>query len=166
MIISNEIRVSASADRAWEVLAENFGDAALWTSALNTSSLTGDLGVGAIRTCHSNKIGPFPANISKEILTEFDPRRRRFTYKVQSGLPGIFKGAQNAWSIESISHSSCIVKSRAVLELSVLIRPLSCVLSMLIKRDLKKIFEELHYYIEHNSPHPNKEKLNKQTVKT
>ncbi len=149
MEIHTEIKVSASAERAY---------AAKWTTALESSSLEGEVGLGAIRTCHSNKVGPFPAAVSKERLIDFDPEHYRFTYVVQSGLPTIFKNAQNAWSIVPINKSSCIIRSFASIEVNGWLRPINWIVLLLIKRDLKKVFEEMEYYIEHGKVHPRKAK--------
>ena len=158
MKIRTEFKVSAPAERAWEVIAEKFGDAAEWAATLESTSLKGSLGVGAIRTCHTKGVGPFPPATIEERLIDFDPKQQRYTYVVESGLPPIFKSAQNSWSVESISETSCIVHTHVIAKLSLWLRPLEWLFPLLLKRDLKKTFEELRHYIEHGKPHPRKVK--------
>ncbi len=160
MQLHSKIEVSVPADRAWEVIADEFGNFGQITTALESSSLKGELGVGAIRVCNSKPVGPFPASVIEERLVEFDPVQKKYTYIAHSGLPAMFIKAQNTWSIESVTDTSCVIHSLAKLELKVWLRPLSGVLLWLIKRDLKKVFKELEYYIEYGNIHPRKANLN------
>lgn len=166
MKIISEKTIAASAKRAWQVLAEQYGDAAVWTSALEKSTLTGQLGVGAIRTCHSKRMGFFPASVVEEQLVEYKPETFEFTYIAEKGLPGIFKKATNAWTIEPLDADSCIVRSKATLKTSAWIFPISWIFPLLIKRDLNFIFEEMAYYIERGELHPRKLQSNLKPVKT
>ena len=157
MKLHTAIKISASQQRAWEVLAENFGSVAQWTTALRTSSLSGQLGVGAIRTCKSNQFGFFPAAIVQELLTEFKPKEFCYTYKVQSGLPKIFTGAQNSFSIDALDETNCLVSSQATIELTPWMKPFGWLFLLIMKRDIKKVFEEMKHYIEKGRVHPRKQ---------
>jgi Polyketide cyclase / dehydrase and lipid transport len=154
MKMITEINVAASAKRAWQVLAEDYGNAAVWTSVLESTSLRGELGVGAIRTCHSKSVGPFPASVVEERLIEFEPDSYQFTYIADKGLPRIFKSATNAWRIHPVNDNSCKITSHATLKISRWVFPISWIFPILIKRDLKVVFEELAHYIEQGQPHP------------
>lgn len=156
MKIRTKIKILAPADRAWEVIAGEFGDAAKWASTLESSSSKEKLGIGATRTCQTKGVGPFPSATIKEKLVDYDPKQLTFTYVVQSGLPSIFKSAQNSWSIEPINETSCFIHSNVFMEVSLWLRPLSWIFPLLLKRDLKNTFEELSYYIEQGKPHPRK----------
>ncbi|MBV1909525.1 MAG: SRPBCC family protein [Kangiellaceae bacterium] len=165
MKIISEITVQAPAERAWQVLAEQYGEAATWTSALESSMLTGKLGVGAIRTCHSKAVGPFPASVVDEQLIEFDSDKYQFTYIVERGLPGIFRSATNAWTIIPLESQSCKIRSHATLSASPWIFPIAWIFPIIIKRDLKYIFEEMAYYIERGEIHPRKVQANLEPLK-
>ncbi|MBL4658898.1 MAG: SRPBCC family protein [Alcanivoracaceae bacterium] len=158
MKIRTEFKVSVPAERAWEVIAEKFGDAAEWAATLESTSLKGSLGVGAIRTCRTKGVGPFPPATIEERLIDFDSKQLRYTYVVESGLPAIFKSAQNTWSVESISETSCIIHTLVIAKLNFWLRPLEWLFPLLLKRDLKKTFEELSHFIEQGKPHPRKVK--------
>ncbi len=156
MKIQTEIKITASQGQVWEVLAEQFGAVADWTTALRSSSLEGAVGKGAVRTCESAPFGPFPASTVKERLVEYDPQNHRFAYVAFSGLPAMFKHAQNNFSIERIDDSSCWVRSDAELALSLWLKPLGWLFAVIIKRDVKKVFEEMKYFIETGTIHPRK----------
>jgi len=166
MQINTEVLVDAPAEKAWQIIGEKFGDFGEWTTALDSSFLKGTLGVGAIRVCHTRSVGLFPPAIVEEQLIDFDPKHHRYTYIVTKGMPSMFKKAQNSWSIESISQTSCIIHSHVVLELKLWLRPFSWLLTMLLKRDMKKFFAEMAYFIEYGKVHPRKAKSSPEPVKT
>lgn len=158
MQIHTAINVSAPAEKAWEVIGEKFGDFGEWTTALESSSLRGELGVGATRVCRTNGVGLFPPMVAEERLITFDPEQKSYTYVVTKGLPAMFKRAQNAWSIETIDKTNCIVHSHVNIEMKTWIRPFSWIFGMAIKRDMKKFFSEMSYFIETGKIHPRKMK--------
>lgn len=158
MQIHTKVKISTSAEKAWEVIGEQFGNFASWTTALDSSSLEGVLGVGATRVCRTNGAGLFPPMIAEERLVEFDPKQKSYTYVVSKGLPAIFKRAQNSWSIETIDKTSCIVHSHVNIDMKVWLRPFNWFFVMLIKRDMKKFFDEMSYFIETGKIHPRKMK--------
>ena len=153
----NTIRVATSAERAWHVIAEQFGDAADWAATIETSRLVGKMGVGAVRACKTKAVGPFPPNFIEEEVTQFNPENHSYEYELVSGLPGIFKRARNTWSIRSINESQCEINSHVVIEPITWLRPLGWLFPILIKRDLKHTFEELGFFIEHGKAHPRKQ---------
>lgn len=159
MHIQTKITLSTSVQKAWEVIGLKFGHVAEWTATLESSSLEGDMGIGAVRVCKTRGIGIFPSATIKEVMTEFDPEQYRFAYKVTSGLPGMFKSAQNTFTIVPIDNKSCVVKSIAVIELTKWLRPIEWFFALLLKQDLKKVFDEMKFYIENNKVHPRKAKL-------
>jgi hypothetical protein len=80
-----ETTLACSAEQAWKVLGEGFGDIAKWSCSLAESSLDGEPGFGAVRTCLSARsFGPFEAGIVTEELTEFHPGTRTFAYRATS----------------------------------------------------------------------------------
>jgi len=156
MQIHTEITVSAPAARAWEILGEGFGNFSVWIAALESSTLKGELGVGAVRACRSKKFGPFSATKVEERLIEFDPEQQRYTYVFLSGLPSFVRYAQNTWSIESVNETQCVIRSHVVAQLSFWFRPFGWLIPLLMRRDMKSLCEELRHYIEHGKVHPRK----------
>ena len=156
MHIRDKVEVAASAERAWEVLGDGFGQFHQWSTALVSSTLKGQLGTGASRVCRVRAFGPFPAAVIEEQLTEFNPDQKRYTYVARSGMPAMFKSAQNTWTIEAIDASHCVIHTHAVVKLSVWMWPLGWLFPLLLKRDFKKFSEEMKFYIEHQKIHPRK----------
>ena len=100
MQVTASIDINASADTAWQIFGEGFEDISKWLDAIISSSLDGDLAVGATRTCN------FPKDLAiKEKLTHFDPKTRSLSYAIVSGLPGFMLKVDNAWTIEDIGNN-------------------------------------------------------------
>lgn len=162
MKIYSEHHLTASSERAWHVLGENFAKIAQWASSLESSSLDGELGLGANRTCRIKSFGPIRATTIIEELLDFDAQAMQFTYHVKSGLPPFLSCAQNKWSIQSTGEDHCKVNSEALVKLKWWFWPLQWVFMLLIKRDMNKTFEEMRYFIENDKVHPRKLKSHKE----
>lgn len=153
-----EIVVNAPARAAWEVLGERFADIGEWASPITSSSLDGAPRVGAVRTCHTLRIGPIPAGTIKERLIEYDPASMSFAYEAVDGMPGFIKRAANAWSVHPLDDERCLVRAGA----TVALRGPAALLGFLLKRKLQsdgaRVLDELRHRIEHGRPHPRKMK--------
>jgi len=156
MKLQMELELRASAERAWQILGEGFGNICEWTSSLSSSVLEGELREGGIRCCVSSQsFGPFKAGTVKERLVEFDPSTMTYAYEAFEGLPGFVKRAGNRWSIEKIDEQRCIVRSDATLELKGMLKIFAPFMKMFMRKDLEKFVEEMRYRIEQDTPHPN-----------
>lgn len=156
-----ETTLACSAEHAWKVLGEGFGDIAEWSCGLAESSLDGELGVGTVRTCVSaQSFGPFEAGIVTEELTEFDPGTRSFAYRATSGLPGFIETAGNRWSIHAVDDGNCLVRFDATVKAKGVLRMFEPVLGpmmkLMMRSDIKKLTEEMQYRVAHGKPHPRK----------
>jgi len=156
MDFRTEIKISASAEKAWDVLGQQYASISDWSASLVSSSLQGTLGVGAIRACKGVGFGPFPPGEVSEKLTKFEPENYEFSYVGLDGLPSFIKQVENTWSIESIDEKNCVVRSHASIVLAMWLRPLGWLLPWLLKRDMRLFTEELKYRIERGKPHPRK----------
>ncbi len=150
----NEINVSVSADKAWHVLGEQFGDIARWLTSLLSSHLQGELGPGAIRVCETAGIGPFPPGKVTEEIIHFDSSQYEFTYAGREGMPWFIDSAQNAWSIKAVDKSNCVITSVATIKVKWFMMPIGWVLPIVLKREFGHVFEELGYAIEFGKAHP------------
>ncbi len=112
MLIETTIEVDSPITNVWQLFGENFADIADWASAISESSLEGQLGEGAVRTCHLKAVGPFPAGVVTEELTTFDRRGYRLTYLVTSGVPAMMKRVENAWTFEDLAGGGTRITSR------------------------------------------------------
>ncbi len=142
------LSLNASAATAWHILGERFGDLS-WTATIEDSSLDGALEVGACRTCVSSRsFGPFPPGVVREKLTHFDRKARTFTYEAVEGVPSFVKRAKNTWQIKSTGEHSCIVESRAEVQLVLWAWPFGWIMPLAMRSDMKKFNEELRVAIE------------------
>lgn len=154
-----EIVISASADDAWKVLGEGYGNISEWSSSLSSSSLEGGLQVGGVRSCESSEgFGPFKAGVVEEKLTVYDPSTRIFEYVAISGIPGFIERVSNRWSIHSVDENNCIVHSDMAMQFRGIARVLAPLIGPLmklaVKSDLKRFTGELQYRISNGRPHP------------
>ncbi len=162
MKIQLETKLNSSAENAWKIFGEGFGQIAEWSSNLSQSSIDREPDIGATRTCKTAKsFGPFKPGVVREVLTEFDPVQKTFAYRAISGLPGFIAEAGNRWSIHKVDDENCIVRFDGEIKTRGLIRwfgPLvNPLMRIMIKSDLKQFTEEMQYRVEHGKPHPRKQ---------
>lgn len=147
-----KMSVEATADEAWDVLGTGFGTMCEWDSGMASSTLEGELGVGAVRHCVSAKsFGPFKPGTVKERLVEFDPEARVFAYEAFEGLPGFVRSAGNRWTIQA-DGEHCIIRFDATLQLRGVMRFAWPLMRRMMKRDLSRWLEDLRHRIEEGTP--------------
>jgi hypothetical protein len=143
-----QIDIDAPASEAWRVLGDDFGALGEWSTNIDSSSLDGELGVGATRTC------AFGRSQVTEQLTEFNPDAMVFRYVGTSGMPPGMREPTNRWSIEALGRARCRVHSHATFELAWWLRPFGPLMRLAWGRVGKRFCEELKYRIEQGHPHP------------
>lgn len=147
-----KLSVNATADEAWEVLGAGFGTMCEWDSGMASTTLEGELGVGAVRHCVSaQSFGPFKPGPVKERLVEFDPDARVFAYEAFEGLPGFVRSARNRWSIEA-DGERCVIRFDATLELQGVMRIGWPLMQRMMKKDLARWLGDLQFRIEEGAP--------------
>lgn len=151
-----EVELDAPASAAWQILGEEFGDVGKWATGLLATSVDREVGVGAVRTCDIEGLGPFPAGRITEELLEFDPGNMRFTYAATSGMPAMFERAQNRWSIESVGPDRCRVRSHASIDVHWWALPFARWAGWSIQSGVRRFGEELRYRVEQGRAHPRK----------
>ena len=106
--------IDASADAVWELMGERFADIGEWSDTVVSSSLDGDLGEGAVRTC---ELKPTPAASGhiQERITKFDRAGRSVAFDIIDGLPGFMRLVNSAWTIEPMGAN----KARGVNTLTI-----------------------------------------------
>jgi len=154
MEMIREIPIPAPAAEAGKVIGEQFGDIGAWATAIARSHVDGPVELGAIRTCRIPQFGPVPPGKLRERLVEFDPENMALTYEVLEGLPGIFKHAQNRWTVEARGPDACVVRTHATMQLRF---PMN-LFAPLMKRQLIKasntLPDELAHRVVHGEAHP------------
>jgi hypothetical protein len=151
-----EVVVNAPARAAWAVLGERFADIGEWATPITASSLEGELGRGAVRTCHTTRFGPVPAGTIKERLIEYDPASMSFAYEAVDGMPGFFARLTNHWSVHPLDDKRCLVRTNATVDLRGPAALLGFVLKRKLQTDGARVLDELRHRVEHGQPHPRK----------
>lgn len=152
MILENALHVMVSAEQAWQLLGEEFGEIAEWATPITESSLDGPLETGATRRCRIQGFGPFQASVFTEELVLFDRAARSFRYEARSGLPPLMTHAQNHWTIHETGPESCRITSTAELHVAWWAWPILPLLRFQITRDSKGFMESLRYRLEEGVP--------------
>jgi hypothetical protein len=142
------VDVDVSAAEAWDLLGNRFGDVAAYTSGLKASSLDRPVGVGAVRTCETERFGVFSAQHLTEELVRFEPAALRFAYTAGRGLPAFITGATNRWSIERLGEHRCRLRSHAPIDLSVAATPFAPVLGWSIGGAVERFLADCRQHLE------------------
>jgi hypothetical protein len=151
-----EVVIDAPAAAAWAVLGAQFGDIGQWAVPILGSSLDGEPGPGAVRTCQIAAFGPFAAGEIKERLVQFDPVGMALAYESAAGMSSFVRYAVNRWSVQPETEDRCMVRTHATLELSGPVRLLAPLLKRKLEGDGARVLEELRYRVERGCPHPRK----------
>jgi Polyketide cyclase / dehydrase and lipid transport len=151
-----EVVVDASAEDAWAVVGERFGQIGEWASAITESAMDGMPRVGAVRTCHVAGFGPVAPGVIKERLTGFDQQARSLSYEAAEGMPGFVVHAVNRWSVEPGPGGGCTIKIHATLTLRWPARPLGPVLRWRMRADIRRVLAELRCRVKTGRAHPAK----------
>ncbi len=112
MTIKTTVDIAASAEDAWTLFGEGFGDWADWAPGIETSTLEGPLQQGVIRVNQTPSLG----TVQQE-LVRFDRADRALAYEMRSGLPPMFSGLRNDWVIEDLGDGRCRLDGDAVFEI-------------------------------------------------
>lgn len=151
-----ELELEVPAERAWTVLAEQFGDVGEYASGVRKSTMDDEVGTGAVRTCQTQGFGPFPSLEITETLTEFDREVMTYAYVAGGELPKMIPSSTNRWTIEPIGANRCRVRSHARIQLKWWALPLAPLLDRSIHSEIERFGEELRHKLETGTPHPRK----------
>lgn len=157
-IRSNQI-VEVNAEKAWEVVGEQFGEFGGWACNLLETHLEGELEKGGVRICQTAGFGPFSPNEFWEELIDFDPKELTYTYKATIGLPSMFTSAQNRWQVTPLGKKRSEVSFCATMLLKWWARPMALILPSLMAQGFQQFREEMKYKIETGNPHPRKTEI-------
>ena len=146
--------ISASAEDAWVVVGEHFGQIGEWASAITESFMDGRPGAGQIRTCHIAGFGPIAPGVIKERLVDFDPEARSLSYEAAEGMPGFIVCAVSRWSVYEGPGTACTVRIHATLTLRPVARLLGPLLRWRMRADTRRVLAEFRHRVETGHPHP------------
>jgi hypothetical protein len=169
--ITDQMMIDAPASKVWRVLAHEFENIGQWSSGIAESKSLADLPVpdGAMvggRVCFAPGFGAdAPEEFTYEAFTYYDEQSMRFGYEAIGDLPWpwLLKHAQNNWSVRSSGPDQSVAEFRAEVDVNAFPGLLLIPLMPLIKKVLgTRTLEELKHYVEHDQPHPRKQKMQRQ----
>ncbi|MEM9188656.1 MAG: SRPBCC family protein [Myxococcota bacterium] len=156
LLATNTIRVEASEDDVWRVLAHRFGDIGQWCATVNSSSPQDGTRISGApcsgRYCDT-VFGPFT-----EVFTQFDDREKAMKYDARSEkLPFFIRKFTNEFHVRpdgpTGSEVTMVAGADMVPPFGFLFRFL---MRMQVGKALMNQMEELKYFAEHGQPHPRK----------
>ena len=157
--LKGQIMINAAAQKVWHVLAHEFGTVGQWASSIPESQAVTDISAPAGATVAGRVCATAVPGFGavRETFTYYDEQSMRFGYEPSEGRPWFIKHAENHWAVRSLGPQTCLVESRAELDVApfpgVFLAPL---LKLFMGRVGAQFFEELKYYAEHDQPHPRK----------
>jgi hypothetical protein len=100
MRVSTSIDIDAPVEAVWEIIGPGFADVAEWASAVRASRPTSPTGPNGA-PCAGRRCTVAATGFDQitEELTEYDPLRRRLTYRAAHGMPRIVTEARNTWQV-------------------------------------------------------------------
>ena len=156
MELRAELIINASAEDAWLVVGERFGQIGEWASAITESTMDGQPGPGRVRTCRVAGFGPIRPGVIKERLVHTDPEARSLSYEAAEGMPGFIVRAVSHWAVHPGPAGACAVRVHATVTLRPAARPLAPILRWRMRADTRRVLAELRHRIETGQPHPAK----------
>ncbi|WP_350286847.1 SRPBCC family protein [uncultured Croceitalea sp.] len=143
MKVNKTIQVNASAQKVWEVLYTNYGDACDWASTVNESKEREVAGSDYIgRTC-STVFGDV-----SEIIDRADAKKMELQYHLDD-TPFIMKTATANWKVKPLNQDAASV----TMDLDVTLATIpGLLMGWMIKpkmrKDIYQTMDDLKYYIE------------------
>lgn len=149
MKISREITVGVSADKAWELIGENFGNVGDFSSLLHSSHLEGELDVGAKRVCDLGK-----KENAVETIIHFDRQARVLTYLLTKGLPPFMTRVQNHWEVIEKGPNNAVLRTSPTMDIKWWGLPLVPLMRVGVGPVLNKFLMEAKHLLETGALHP------------
>lgn len=138
----------------WEVMGNQFGQAAVWSSNFKTSAPGGEAKFEGLD--YSRRDTTTDRGNTIQELTAFDPANYSLSYVITAGAPPIAQVAGATWSLNAASDSSTEVHLDFVMEPKMELSPeMEAKIRMGLTQSVQVLGEELKYYLETGTPHPN-----------
>ena len=112
LTVQTTVDISASAQDAWRLFGEGFGEWADWAPGIDSSELQGELKQGVIRVNKAESLG----TVTQE-LVRYEPEGRALAYEMREGLPPFFHSVRNDWEIKEIEPGKIRLEGTALFDL-------------------------------------------------
>lgn len=134
--------INAPASSVWAIFGERFGNVADWSESIVKSSVDGEIGVGAVRTCELKQLGPVGGFIV-ERLTKFDHLGRHLAFDVIEGRPGMIKYFNSDWRFEDAGRNQTRAISTITLKMAWWALPMAPMIKGQFRKILKGFMKEM-----------------------
>ena len=161
VIITKQIILNTTIEKAWKILGPEFADAHKWASSIkhsqanDTKSFNGS--TCSERGCDVSGIG----NI-KEKITEYSDTEHVLSYDVYEGMPSMVRHMNNYWKLTDLGNGSVKLEMKMTMKIGGM---MGAMMKGMMKKKMSKtadqIMEEFKYYTENGAPHPRVVKANK-----
>jgi len=161
VIITKQIILNTTIEKAWKILGPEFADAHKWASSIkhsqanDTKSFNGS--TCSERGCDVSGIG----NI-KEKITEYSDTEHVLSYDVYEGMPSMVRHMNNYWKLTDLGNGSVKLEMKMTMKIGGF---MGWMMKGMMKKKMSKtadqIIEEFKYYTENGTPHPRVVKANK-----
>ncbi len=158
IIIKQELIISASIAKTWQVLGPEFADAYKWASSIKHSEATNKETMNG-STCTERGCSVSGMGNIKEKMLSYSETDHTLSYQVYEGMPKMVKYAANTWTLTDLGNGTTKLEMQIEMKTGGLMG--SMMKGMMRKKMTKmskQIAEEFQYYVENGKPHPRKTK--------
>jgi hypothetical protein len=148
-----ETIVDVEPEKAWQLIADQFGETGQWTSLLDSSFVQGKVKKGTQRIC---KIG------DKELaekITHLDCSQLTISYEITKGRPPFVDEGRNTWRVFPHSENRSRVTMAPSIQLKWWAIFMSPLMALGMKHSMKKVLEEFKHCAETGEAHPRKQAM-------
>lgn len=154
MKIKIALTINKSIQEVWEVMGNQYGYAARWSSNFKTSNPGGEAKFSGLE--YSLRDTTTDRGKTIQELTAFDPEKYTLSYIITKGAPEIAKMAGAEWSLIRESEQVTKLSMDFIMEPKTPINAaMETKLKMGLTASVKELAEELKFYMENEKPHPN-----------
>lgn len=160
-IITKEITINSTIDKAWKALGPEFADAYKWASSIKHSQANDNISFNG-STCSERGCDVSGIGSIKEKILEYSGTEYVLSYEVYEGMPKMVRYMTNHWKLTPIGNGKVKLEMRMEMKIGGF---MGWTMKGMMKKKMSKtaddIIEEFKYYVENGNPHPRVAKANK-----
>lgn len=156
VLARSEITLNAPIAKVWQMLAEDFAEIGKWSSGVDYSEGLGEGINGSKYAERACKISAAGFSDTKERILQYD-KNRTLRYSLYHGLPGFVISAENTWMFYKVNDVTTRIVGQTEMHVKGIMGFLfRGMMRSNLNRVLAEMAEEVKYYIENGTPHPQK----------